>query len=199
MSDSYTTLWSRDRVEAARTHAPADFRFDLLFGGPHQSLPSLIRAGVRAGDWIYPIHVRDFALHVLGRMRATRVLTLAEFASENPHRADGVGRPGFDAVVAELDGRTPAPRRPEVTYLAPTCTEDAVVGDAGTPLWFDLTVPGEVVARLRYRSRRGERAVKHVVEGRVKSHVSFDGVYRLAPESADVLAEIVGRRLASGS
>jgi hypothetical protein len=49
---------------------------------------------------------------------------------------------------------------------------------------------------LKYRSQRGERAVKHVVDGRVKSHVSFDGVYRLAPGSADVLADVVRGRLA---
>lgn len=189
MPDSYTTLWNRDRVEAARRHAPADFRFEVLFGGPHQSLPSFRRAGVRPGDWIYPVQVRDFMLHVLGRMRVARVLTLAEFAAEFPDRAAGVGRVGFDERVGAL--------RPELVYLAPTCTEDVVLGEEGTPLWFDLTVPGEAVAQLKYRSRRGERAVKHVVDGRVKSHVSFDGVYRLAPESADVLADVVRGRLAS--
>jgi hypothetical protein len=191
MADSYTTLWSRARVEAARRHAPADFRFDVLFGGPHQSLPSLRRAGVRPGDWIYPVQVRDFALYVLGRMRVARVLDLAEFAAEFPDRAAGVGRVGFNEMVAVL--------RPELVYLAPTCTEDVAIGEEGTPLWFDLTVPGEAVAQLRYRSRRGERRVKHVVDGRVKSHVSFDGVYRLAPDSADVLAGVVRRRLASSS
>lgn len=117
---SYTALWSRARVDAARRYAPSDFRFDVLFGGPHQSLASLRRAGVRVGDWVYPVQVRDFALHVLGRMKVARVLDLADFATEFPDRAAGVGHTGFHAAAVAF--------RPELSHLAPTCTSDAALG-----------------------------------------------------------------------
>ncbi len=59
------------------------------------------------------------------------------------------------------------------------------------PLTFDRAVPGELLARLTYRSRRGERQIKHVVDGELRSVVSLQGIYRPAPESAGELEALV--------
>lgn len=191
MGDAFTTLWNRERYDAARRHAPPDFRLDLLFGGPHTSMPQFRRAGARAGDWIYPITLRGGVLHLLGRMRVERVLDLAEFEEQSPERA--AAYEPFDLAIRPFD---PHVRRPETLFLAPTCTDEVVIGEAGTPLLFDLMVPPDEVARLRYVSRRGERPIKHVnPDGRVTSVVSLQGIYRLAPASAAVLASLVESRV----
>jgi hypothetical protein len=188
MAWAFTTYWARDRYVAARRLAPPDFRFDLLFGGPHISMPSFSRAGVMPGDWIYPVHVQGGALHVLGRMRVARVIPIAEFRAMFPERAAGLGR--FDLAV----GGEPARDGPRaaLAYLAPTCVNEAVIGELGTPLLPNLVLPPERVEQLRYVSQRGERDVKkHLREGRVVSLGGFQGNFRLSMESAEVLARLV--------
>ncbi|MGW4566789.1 hypothetical protein ACWEN3_31785 [Streptomyces sp. NPDC004561] len=57
-------------------------------------------------------------------------------------------------------------------------------GPAVLPPAFDRPVPADLLPRLTYRSRRGERQIKHVVDGELRSPVSIQGVYRPAPDSA---------------
>ncbi|MFY1677394.1 hypothetical protein [Streptomyces sp. WMMC905] len=73
-------------------------------------------------------------------------------------------------------------------------SSEVVVGPPGTPLTFDTPVPGDVLSELAYRSRRGERRIKHVVDGELLRAVSVHGIYRLAPESAQALEALVGGR-----
>jgi hypothetical protein len=73
---------------------------------------------------------------------------------------------------------------PELRYLAPTCTGEVAVGEEGTPIRPDNAVLPEVLERLSFRSRRGERPLKHVEDGRLKSIISLQGIYRLSDASA---------------
>ena len=69
--------------------------------------------------------------------------------------------------------------------MAPTCTDEVALGEEGTPLRLDVAVPPDVLERLRYCSAAGERGVKHVEGGRLKSSVSLQGgTYRLSEASA---------------
>ena len=57
---------------------------------------------------------------------------------------------------------------------------------------FDCVVPGEMLEQIRYRSRRGERSIKHVEDGKLLHHMSIQGgTYRLSPESAKMFAEAI--------
>jgi hypothetical protein len=192
VSRAYTTLWSRDRVEAAVRQAGPAFRFETLFGGPHVSLPSFRRAGVVAGDWVYPVAVRAGALHVLGRMRVARLVSIDEFRALEVEQAAKVGP--FDLAVRI--GRRPDERVLWNTFLAPTCVDEVLLGTEGSPLLPNLTAPPEVVRDLRFTSRRGERPIKHVSpEGRITAIASLQGVYRLSDASAQQLAAVVGQAL----
>ncbi|GAA2626221.1 MULTISPECIES: hypothetical protein [Streptomyces] len=104
MPNSYTTLWTNDLCRWLARGGHTGQRLTMLFGGPHQSLPSFVRAGVRPGDTV---------------------------------------------------------------------------------------VPPELLARLTYTSRRGERTLRHVEDGRlVRSH-GVQGIYRLAAGSAAELRQLV--------
>jgi hypothetical protein len=59
MADSYTTLWSSERCRRIKQTQQEGATLALLFGGPHTSEPSFRRAGVKAGDSIYPIRVHQ--------------------------------------------------------------------------------------------------------------------------------------------
>ncbi len=55
-------------------------------------------------------------------------------------------------------------------------------------LRFDQPLPGEHLEHLTFTSRRGERKLKYVEDGRLLRALSLRGIHRLAPQSADVLA-----------
>lgn len=198
MSNSFTTLWNRDRVIAAQRIGGAAFRFQWLFGGPHISLPSFRRAGVSAGDWVYPIHVHRGALHILGRMRIERIVELDDFPDEYPEVAREVR--DFDRVTF-FPKPDASGLKGQLSFLAPTCTEHVLVGSEGTPFWADLVVPPESVSEIRYTSKkRPVRPIKHLdAEGRITAIVSIQGIYRLSAESAETFELIVKKRLARGT
>lgn len=68
------------------------------------------------------------------------------------------------------------------------CTSEVVLGPPGSPLRFDRPLPGEHLEHLTFTSRRGERKLKYVEDGRLLRALSLQGIYRLAPESADIIA-----------
>jgi hypothetical protein len=144
----------------------------VLFGGPHLSEPSFRRAGVRVGDTVYPIAVANRKVYVVARMRVREMLLLGQ--------EDG---PGL------IEQRFPQYRAWK--FLAPTCTEEVIVGMEGTAPRADLEVPAEVLERLTFRGQRGERAFKHVKEGELTSSLALQGIYRLATGSADDFASLV--------
>jgi hypothetical protein len=170
MSESFTVFWTMDRWLGALAagHKP----LPVLFGGPHLSEPSFRRAGVKVGDLLYPVAVSNRRVHLIARMRVREILLLGQ--------EDG---------PTLIDQRFPQYKSWKV--LAPTCTEEVVVGVEGTTLRADVELPAEVLGRLTFRSQRGERPLRHVHNGELTRSVGLHGIYRLAPGSAADLAELI--------
>lgn len=185
MTDSYTVLWSNDRIQHIIKHRQEGARLEVLFGGPHSSEPSFRRYGVKEGDWIYPVRVHQGVLYVIGRMQVRRLISLEEYIAQYP-----------DAFAHCERGRYPMETlanylslHPEKLYLAPTCTEEVAIGEEGTRIRLDLAVPSDLLERLRFRSKKKDRGLKHIEQGRLKSVTSLQGgIYRLAEASAAELA-----------
>jgi hypothetical protein len=170
VADSYTVFWTLDRWLSAVSvgHKP----LPVLFGGPHLSEPSFRRAGVKVGDLLYPIAVSNRRVHVIARMRVREMLLLGQ--------EDG---------PTLIDERFPQYKA--WRFLAPTCTEEVLIGMEGTAPRADLTLTPEMLTRLTFRSQRGERPLKQVRDGELTSSLGLQGIYRLAEQSADDLAELV--------
>jgi hypothetical protein len=168
--DAYTVFWTMDRWLGAVAvgHKP----LPVLFGGPHLSEPSFRRAGVKVGDTIYPIAVSNRKVYVVARMRVREMLLLGQ--------EDG---------PSLIDHRFPQYRAWK--FLAPTCTEEVVIGMDGSAPRADLELPGPVLDRLTFRSQRGERPLKQVKDGELTSSLALQGIYRLAASSAADLAELI--------
>lgn len=181
MTDSFTVLWSKDRIDQIIQHQQEGTRLEVLFGGPHSSEPSLRRYRVREGDWIYPVRVHRGVLYVIGRMQVKQIISLQEYIEQSP-QAFADCEPG--RFPAETFGNY-LMLHPEKHYLAPTCTEDVAVGQNGTIIRLDVAVPPSLLESLRFRSRQKERGLKHIEDGRLKSAVSLQGgFYRLSESSA---------------
>jgi len=180
MPDSYTELWSSHRIALLKKARQEGARLEVLFGGPHSSMPSHKRYGVKAGDYIYPVQVDKGVLYILGRMRVKEILTLEEYVDRHPEMHEGVKKhPGYaDLILSRY-----IERNPEKSYLAPSCTDEAVIGEDGTPIKLGIAVPGDVLERLEYRSQRGVRKPK-VKDGKLQNWMSVWGIYRLTQASA---------------
>ncbi|MFF0400073.1 hypothetical protein ACFYSJ_30605 [Streptomyces sp. NPDC005248] len=171
MPNSYTTLWTNDLCRELERSGYGGSRPTMLFGGAHPSLPSFLRAGVKPGDLIHPVRVLRTRLHVLGAMEVSRILPYED-----------AGSLLHDDDYAKLLDWKP---------LKVGCVSEVVVGPPGAPLDFDTVVPPELLERLTFTSRRGERSLKYVEDGRLTRSVSLQGIYRLAPESAAELHRLV--------
>ncbi|MFI6004464.1 hypothetical protein ACIA98_29320 [Streptomyces sp. NPDC051366] len=171
MPNSYTTLWTNDLCRELERSDYAGQRLTMMFGGPHQSLPSFARAGVQPGDTIHPVRVLRTRLHVLGAMEVSRIIPY-EHAGSELHDDD---------YTKLLDWRP----------LKAGCVTEVVLGPPGSPLTFSTVVPPDLLERLTFTSRRGERTLKYVEEGRLIRSVSLQGIYRLAADSAAELHELV--------
>jgi hypothetical protein len=197
MSDAYTVFWTRERRHALRTQGNVGKPLSLLFGGPHTSEPSFVRATVRPGDYLYPISVQHGTLFVLGRVRVRRLLALEAFVDARPdlfaehlreppewtRQASAGLTPHYVQALEAFDRLRLA--MPEMRYLAPTCTGEAVECEDGLPIRLDCAVPSDLLERLRYRSLRRERDLsKYIRDGRLTGILGVQGIYRLAEPSA---------------
>lgn len=168
MSDSYTVFWTMDRWLRALSvgHKP----LPVLFGGPHLSEPSFRRAGVKVGDLIYPVAVSNRRVHLVAQMRVREMVLLGQ--------EDG---------PTLIDQRFPQFKAWKI--LAPTCTDEVIVGIEGSVPRADLEIPAEILVRLSFRSQRGERPLKYVKNGELTRSIGLYGIYRLSQASAADLAE----------
>jgi hypothetical protein len=188
MSDSYTVLWSRAQVQLFQKYNPHGGHLEVMFGGPHTPEPSFRRFGVQSGDFIYPLWVYQGVVHALGRMRVKRLISLEEYFDQYPELFAGCEPGAYPMETFENYLKV----HPERRFLAPTCTEEVAIGEDGTPIRLNLTIPPDLLKRLRFRSRRGERGLKHIENGKLTHTISLQGgVYRLHEESAREMERLV--------
>lgn len=170
---AFTVYWPRDRVKRAEAEMSGR-RLEVMFGGPHQSEPSFRRAKVMPGDVVFPIYVRDRSLFVMGCMTVEEIIVF------------GAGQQDCARLKEYYQ------RFPDWRFLAPTCTDEVVLGK-GSPISAGAEVPVEVLRRFTYRSQRAERTLKHIDDdGRLTHSMGVQGIYRLAPHSAEDLSRMLG-------
>ncbi|MFE7525599.1 hypothetical protein ACFU7Y_07735 [Kitasatospora sp. NPDC057542] len=174
MPDAFTVLWTQETCRALRKEGRVGERPPVAFSGAHSSLPAW--SGARAGDEVYAVHVNRGEVFVVSRMRVVD-LERGDCCGEAPATWRDRAFPGHEDWVALGAGG---------------CGASAVHVDS-TPVRFDQPIPGELLGQLTWRNRRNQtRGLKYVVDGRLERAVSLQGFYRLTPESADELAELVG-------
>lgn len=206
MAETYTVYWTKAQCDAVRRAGNLGKPLHTLFGGPHTSEPSFRRATVQPGDDLYPITVRAGVLYILGRVTVAAIHSLEDyvfarqdlFASHikeppawalEPSRFSMISTRYIQASQA-FDSLRRA--RPEYRYLAPSCTSEVVVCVDGSPLRLDCAVTPELLARVRYRSRRAERDLsKYIREGRLTATLGVQGIYRLTDDTAQEFAALV--------
>src|SRR5262245_18322599 len=80
MTSACTMLWTRAHCTALRKAGEEWKPLQVLFGGIHQSAPSLRHAGVGHGDLVFPVTVYKGILYVLAGVIVDRFVELIEYA-----------------------------------------------------------------------------------------------------------------------
>jgi hypothetical protein len=180
-SSSFVVMWSSHRIRSARISGWAGKPLPYLFGGPHISHPSPVKAGVSQGDSIFPLAFKKGQLMVLCECVVDEVIPIDQFCER-------FGVPKLLSSQSQylrdwLDPRSCA-------WLAPTCTDDAVLLKSCTPLAFDRFVPLDQMSGIRMLNRRGERPLTNLLpDGRLKDTGTLHGrYYKASPATADLLA-----------
>jgi hypothetical protein len=190
MSDSYTVLWTNDRCEWLRKNNEVGRPLRVLFGGPHQSAPRFSRFGVKPGDYLYPVSVFQGDLYLIARMKVKEFIALRGYLTEHL----GLSKAEVGSILFNLEEKL-RNERPELGHLLPYgCVDQVAIGEEGISIRFDRIVPGTMLESLRFRSQRGERGLKQIENGKLKSVISLQGgVYRLAPDSAKIFDRLILR------
>ena len=181
--ESFLVLWSKERHRQLRRAAEQQSRLRVVFGGPHLSLPSFTRFGVRPGDRILPVFAQNRRLHLMCGATIHAIQPIRPFLQSRFGITEEQAAGSLWSVWPELKRR-----HPEVAYLRDDeCVEEAAICES-TLLRFDRIVPPAILMRMMFCSSRGERPLKQVQDGNLQSTVSIqNGYYRLASHSANEL------------
>jgi hypothetical protein len=171
---AYTVYWRRDYWKSLPREDPGP-RLTVLFGGPHQSQPSFLRAGVEVGDRLFPVTVYRRRVYVLASMLVSEMV---------------------EVDIDDPEMRGLLRRFAEWSFLAETCTTEVVIGTQGTPIRRDRVVPGHVLRSWRYLNRSGERRLRFLEGDEMTRPDPFRGIYRLHDDTAAELAAMTGEGLA---
>ena len=182
VSSGFIVSWSADRIRAAGRSGWIGKRVPYLFGGPHTSHPSPRRYGVSAGDRIFPTGFKGGRLMILCECIVEDVIDVdAFYQSQKPASNGG----DHDGLYSWLNERS-------CGWLAPTCTDDAVLLRDATPLVLDRFVPLDQMASIRLVTRKAERGLNKLLpDGRLSTATGMTGHYfRTTPATADLLAAV---------
>jgi hypothetical protein len=196
---AFTTLWTASQVLRVRRANLSGSPLAMTFGGPHNSAPSFIRAGVGPGDIVMPVQVKDGRLHVLAAMRVAELLRVEDYVARHPEEFSRVRtHPEFERLLPHLE--TPHQQatwlvrlwlmgRPKVAAACPGEATEVIVGEGVLPISLTRVAPPELVLALRWQSgRRPVRAIRHLdPDGRIERSVTMQGIYRLTPDSEAAL------------
>lgn len=185
---SYTVMWPMDRCKWLDKIGEIGRPIRVIFGGSHQSIPSLSHFKVQPGDAVYPIFAAKGVLHVIARLPISEIVPLDKYLKD----VLKLPKPLRELPLFDLTARL----EKEMSHLGHRmphgCIYEAGMGD-GTPMRLDIAVPPAMLESIRYQSSRGERPIKHVQDGLLKHSVSIHGgVYRLTDASARDFERLLG-------
>ena len=190
MPESFSVLWTKERCQEIRKAGEEGKPLTVLFGGEHQSCPSLARAGIKRGDVVFPLLVREGRLYIVTRTVVNEFISLYSYLVEH-----------LLIDSAEVDG-VPDYRLKEVLqrfgiagHRVPYgCGIEVLLVERSTPIRFNIVVPPESLKSVTFRPRKGPPvALRHVEDGKLKNSLSLQGnIRRLSEETAAMFSELVG-------
>ncbi len=180
--NSYFILWPNDWCKSlaqANDYGP----LQVIYGGPHASVPSLGR--IKVGDIIYPVSIKHDQLFILGRILVERITEAEAYLQEQSIAR--IGNYLWDESAPKL-----MKEQPELGHRIPRNCVDAAATGSGTCFKFDFQVPTAIVDSFLFGPKAGqEKGLSRDKTGKL-SHVALQGHFRrLSTDSADLITNLM--------
>ena len=195
MSNAYTVLWTHDRCQWIKQCGDEGQEIRVMFGGAHQSAPSLKRVGIVSGDQVFAVRVLRGQLYIIARLIAGEFISLSDYVVKHLGLPvdDTSGLHEYQLIeFVEKSFSTLGHRKPY------GCNIEVLLATNGSEIRFDRVVPATILENLTFCSKKSRLKLKHLHDGKLTSSVSLQGnVRRLCPESAhdfNILIEPIDTR-----
>ncbi len=163
MPNHFTMLWAKDYCDFMSQTGTLGKPLQYIWGGYNQG-SDFKHYKVKPDDYIYPIAIKNFSLYLIARMRVHQCISVDTFQNLYPAQSQKIYH---------------------------SCAGQILVGTDGTPIRLDRPVPAPFLESLTYQSAKGYRKPKYIEGGKVLNISSFQGIYRLMPDSADKLESML--------
>ena len=188
MSSAYTVLWAKEFRDEVCRAGDEGKPLTVLFGGAHQSCPSLARAGVTSGDIVFPVFVQNGLLHIIAAAVAKEFIGIEAYLREHL-RLETAGVP--EHQIRETIETKLGSLGHRMRYV---CGAEVLLVERSSPIRFDMLVPPEKLEEVLFCPRKGPQAgLNHIESGKLKSAISLQGnVRRMCPQTARLFSELTG-------
>ncbi len=157
MCNHFTMLWSKDYCDFMSQVGAVGEPLKYIWGG-YNLQSNFLHFKVNSNDYIYPVTIRNFTLHLIARMRVHECISVDTFQNLFPAQSKNEYH---------------------------SCAGQVLIGTDGTPIQFERPVPAQILERITFQSGKSTRKPKYVEDGKVRNISSFQGIYCLIPDSAD--------------
>lgn len=190
MSDAFTVLWTKEHCQELRKAGEEGRALTVLFGGAHQSCPSLARAGISPGDVVFPLMVKKGELHIIAGAVTGSFISLHTYLTEHLM----VPSVHVEGVLDHRLRGSLAPLGITGHRLPYGCGIEVLLVERSTPIAFDIVVSPEQLETIRFCPKKGpSMELRHIADGKLKSSLRLQGnIRRLCPETRNLFAALVG-------
>jgi hypothetical protein len=171
---AYIIYWTKDRIGAYLANGD-EGPLSVIFGGPHQSQPSLGK--IKAGDTIYPITVVKGKMYIIASMEVDKIIPEEELLE----------KPGGEVVMWDSFSKS---NMGKITHKVPwSCVDTVAIGKNGTKLKM-IELPMEK-ALLLSLGPEGKQTPLKIKDGLIKTSNLIGYFRRLRELSENTLKELV--------
>jgi len=196
MSQSFVLNWSQKKLDLLKKDGEVGTSLTMMYGSPHSSAPSLRKYGVGPGDFIYIVGLKAGLLSLVMRAQVETVISADEYFRDHLKLPERLTK----MHLWDMSDRLWKEQRELGHRLPFGCVDEAALFSSATPVTLDRTIPTEVTAALRFRTKKGEERKLPLVGGLLKKLSALQAhIHRLTPETAPLLDALVtkgGRKTA---
>ena len=163
----------------------------MMYGSPHSSAPSFRRYGVGPGDFIYIVGLKAGLLSLVTRVCIDALISADEYFKDHLRLPENMLKMHLWDMADKL-----WKERRELGHRLPFgCVNEVALLSSASSVVLDMTIPVEVVAALRFRTKKGEERSLPLEAGLLKKLSALQAhIHRLTPDTAPLLEGLLHAR-----
>jgi hypothetical protein len=188
MPQSFVLNLSQKRLDLLKKDGEVGTSLTMMYGSPHASAPSFRRYGVGPGDFVYIVGLKAGLLSLVTRVEVDGLITAYDYFRDHLKLPEKLLKMHLWDMSEKLWDE-----RRELGHRLPFgCVDEVALFSSATPVTLDRTIPTEVTAALRFRTKKGEERSLPLQGGLLKKLSALQAhIHRLTPETAPLLERLL--------